>query len=77
MLQELIASPARHDMNSCKHDLGNHRGIAILSIDDPLTSGIDIKDDEAARLWVEDPANGLCGPPRGLVLLLEECAECL
>jgi hypothetical protein len=33
MLQELLASPSRHDMNVCKHDLGHHRCIAILSIE--------------------------------------------
>jgi hypothetical protein len=40
-----------------------------------LTGGIDIKDDEAARLSVEDPANGFCGPPVCKAMLLEEHAQ--
>jgi hypothetical protein len=40
-----------------------------------LTSGIDIKDNEALSLPVEDPTNGFCGPSFGKTLLLEESAE--
>ena len=40
-----------------------------------LTRRIDVKDHVAPTLAVEDPANGLRGPPTGLALLLEERAE--
>jgi hypothetical protein len=40
-----------------------------------LTSGIDIKDNEAVSLPVENPTNGFCGPSFGKTLLLEEGAE--
>src|SRR5512135_355329 len=33
MLQELIASPPRHQIDTCKYDLRNHGCIAILSIE--------------------------------------------
>jgi hypothetical protein len=40
-----------------------------------LTGSIDIKDDEAASLPIEDAANGFCGPAFCKALLLEERAE--
>jgi len=40
-----------------------------------LTRCIDIEDKVAPTLPVEDAANGFRDPPRGLALLLEECAE--
>ena len=37
-----------------------------------LPRGIDIKDNVAASLPINDAANGFCGPARGLAVMLEE-----
>jgi hypothetical protein len=40
-----------------------------------LARCINVKDNVAATLAIEDTANGFRGPPFGEALLLKECAE--